>query len=44
MIPFETYYRQLMRKADSSFPHVDEAKRDYLATVNRTLDGFLVSG
>ena len=38
---FEKYYTQLARKSVRTAPRADEAKRDYLDALNRTIDGYL---
>lgn len=38
---FEKYYRELTRRNAASTPSADEARRDYLDALHRTLDGLL---
>ncbi len=38
---FKRYFGSLARKSGRYTPHIDEAKRDYLASIRQSLDGML---
>jgi hypothetical protein len=38
---FEQYYRELTLKGSPALPHADEARRDYLAALSRTVAGLI---